>query len=118
MEVILKKAKITSSILNQTIYARPQLMGNWDVIGWCIHKERRYIIFYDKESNTLKKFDSYERIEFISDLEINRFEVEIIRYNRDESISLRCSTLEEQNELAILLESVRIEALEKGQFYI
>jgi hypothetical protein len=60
MEVILKRTKITKSILDQSLLGNSKLyLGhpNYDVLGWCsILKGKfryNYILLYDKASNTV-----------------------------------------------------------------
>lgn len=56
MEVILKKSKITKSIFNQSVFGAYSLyLGNnsYDNLGWCIVDNKKYIILYNKDKNTV-----------------------------------------------------------------
>ena len=47
MEILLKKSKITASILKQTVSATFSDMKNSSVLGWCIFNKVKYIVFYN-----------------------------------------------------------------------
>ena len=62
MEVLLKRTKITKSILQQSLFGNSTLyLGhpNYEVLGWCsILKGKfryNYILLYNKEKNTIVK---------------------------------------------------------------
>lgn len=113
MEVKIKNLKITTSILNQTENINPFFVSELKVLGWCLHKEMKFIVLYDKESSTLKKIKYYTSVESSDGLSI-----QLNRTNKDETEVFYTSSLEENSKEMITLENVRIEAEEKGQFYI
>lgn len=73
MEVILRKTKITKSILTQSLFGNNKLyLGhpNYDILGWCSVVENKsrnnYILLYNKTAYTIVKlvyFKNHEVIE-------------------------------------------------------
>ena len=59
MEVVLKKTKITKSIVNQALQGSDNLyfnMCNYNILGWCLitgKRNERWILLYDTIKNTL-----------------------------------------------------------------
>jgi len=54
MEVQLKKTKITSNIVKQSLSGNYGLMlnnSNYDILGWCLHDKRRKVLMYNRLSN-------------------------------------------------------------------
>lgn len=54
MEVQLKKTKITSNIVKQSLSGGYGLMldnSNYDILGWCLHDKRRKVLMYNRLSN-------------------------------------------------------------------
>ena len=60
MEIILKKTKITSSILKQTLIANYIDLKTSEFLGWCIHNEICWMVFY--KNNSLSKFPKIKKI--------------------------------------------------------
>ena len=56
MEVLLKKSKITNSILTQTLEASFSDIKKFKTLGFCVFNKRRYIILYNEDTNELRKF--------------------------------------------------------------
>lgn len=57
MDVILKKTKITKSIVSQSLRGNNSLFidkKNYEILGWCVHKYR-YILLYSNETNQILK---------------------------------------------------------------
>lgn len=58
MNIELKKYKITSSIINQTLIGNYRLYyknSDYDILGWCLFKKLRYAILYNRKSTQLLK---------------------------------------------------------------
>ena len=61
MEVILKKTKITKSIVNQSLTGSYSLFLSWnnyDILGWCLMDGKykvRYILLYNRVKQTVVK---------------------------------------------------------------
>lgn len=56
MELILKKTKLTSSIINQILRANELALKTYSVVGWCIHQKIKWVILYDENTKDLKKY--------------------------------------------------------------
>lgn len=55
MEILLKKSKITASILKQTVGAFVSDLKDSNVLGWCIFNKCKYIVLYNEKNNRLTK---------------------------------------------------------------
>ena len=123
MEVVLKKSKITNSIIKQTLIANISDLTNSDVLGWClVDKKIHYIVLYNSSTNELRKYLMINKISFDTPyphqydtpnylLTIN-FGVNYIEHN------YKFDTLKEVEDFKSTLERIKTEALTKGQFYL
>ncbi len=110
MEVILKKSKITNSILKQTISPKLDMnLSNYQNLGWCIYNKERYIILYDAENSLLYRLLTFDRIDI----------------NEEKTRMALCKSrytpryLDYTKELHDLLLDIHDNAINtKGQFYI
>jgi hypothetical protein len=64
MEVILKKTKISNSILKQCLRATDTDFVNGIVLGWCIYQQLKYIVCYRQDTKSLSKYPMFKEIEF------------------------------------------------------
>lgn len=69
MEVILKRTKITKSIVNQTLLGNNSLYSDWsgfyDILGWCLmngKRNERYILLYHRDKNTLIRLPYVQKL--------------------------------------------------------
>jgi hypothetical protein len=63
MNLELKKYKITSSIINQTLLGSYKLFYNsqgYDILGWCLVKKLRYYVLQNRETKQLLKLPYVE----------------------------------------------------------
>jgi len=56
MEVLLKKTKITLSILKQALKSNEFDLEMGEVLGWCIAFREKYIVIYRHDTNELSMF--------------------------------------------------------------
>jgi hypothetical protein len=143
MEVLLKKVKITKSVIQQSLMGdRGLYLGhpNYEILGWCyfIHgkNSRRYILLYDKADNVIIK------LHFITEGDIEIFsKTEQVRkpgstyddwifpmfhslkvlpeVNRSNPITIKKSEdIEEVKEAEKKLKAFLREVYQKGQIYI
>lgn len=64
MEVLLKKTKITNSILKQTLRSTSVDFKKGDILGWCLYgKYGKYIVCYRSDINTLSMYPMFKDIE-------------------------------------------------------
>lgn len=116
MELILKKSKITSGILTQTVLASYSELKTFDVIGWCVHKNHKWIILYNHNTHELRKYLMIKEIStdvyYMQHRTIIRFEgnVNCLTYNAKDD--------EESQDIYNEFNKVRTEALSRGQFFI
>lgn len=139
MEVILKKTKITKSIVNQALRGSNSLYlnhFNYDILGWCLlngKRDVRWVLIYNRLNNTLIRVPYVERLK---DDEITSKNVQttdrnggytypltyfLSVYFKDESRIVaifsdedKNKVVEEQNKLIEFTNEVRI----KGQIFI
>jgi len=64
MEVILKKTKITSSVLKQTLRSTEKDLQSGSILGWCLFGKAKYIVCYRTDLKSLSIFPMFESIEF------------------------------------------------------
>ncbi len=62
MEVILKKTKITSAILKQTLKSTSIDLSVGEVLGWCLYNKLKYIICYRIDLTSLSIFPFYKEL--------------------------------------------------------
>ncbi|WP_312081803.1 hypothetical protein [Empedobacter sp.] len=77
-EVVLKKTKITKSILSQTRWIPYKNLVGYTILGWCYIGNQKVVVSYNSETNILVKSDYYYNIE---DFEITEDNVESIMRN-------------------------------------
>ena len=112
MEIILKKTKITASILKQTLRPNINEFKCFDVIGWCVYDKQKWIVIF--KDNDLKKLPL-------------GFEVEVDKYNtfkvyfkvpRYIAVGYDFPTSNDAQEFIERLKFIKESAIEIGQFYI
>lgn len=122
MEVILKKTKITTSILKQTLRSTEIELGVADVLGWCIYDKQKYIVLYNSATKTLSKFpmfkDTSVEPRYKDSSTPTDFLVEIKLGGNYVSIKHVFGTQEEVDEFLKNLKQVKHFAEIKGQFYV
>lgn len=131
MEVVLKKSKITNSIIKQTLSATEDVLKSADykVLGWCnyvVGKNRyKYILLYNQKTSDLKKyltFGSLKKVHYNEYIGRNhstpeKFNLEIITPN----FTTKIHTFEkeaERDSFAKDLEVLKKRAEELGQIYL
>lgn len=62
MEVLLRKTKITKSIFNQMQYARPKEVHQYNVLGWCLVSDEKFILLYDEKTKTPFKYQWFTNL--------------------------------------------------------
>jgi hypothetical protein len=60
MEVLLKKTKITKSIINQSLPAPIDAFlrtdFHYDVLGWCMYNDKKIVLLYEKDTNQVRTY--------------------------------------------------------------
>lgn len=110
MEVILKRTKITRSIMNQIVWASVSELKTFDVLGTCIYDGRSYIVLYS--DTMLRVYPLYKEIVHDDNA------VKLIFGGRYVAIHFTTSSLKESIELSNFFKELKQIALEKGQFFL
>lgn len=55
MEVVLKRTKITKSIVSQLEFVPSHLLSNYKVLGYCVLPKTKIVLLYDEVRNKLAK---------------------------------------------------------------
>jgi hypothetical protein len=118
MEVLLKKSKITSSVLAQTLIASISDLKSSKVLGWCVYKKHKYIVLYNSQTNELRKYFLFKEVK--SQIEhINKpFSVWVDFGIGLNSLTYTTIDQNESQELLELLEKVKQQAIMIGQFFL
>lgn len=116
MEIILKKTKITSSIFNQIQNANVADLIPSNVMGYCIQKNQRCILFYNQETNELRKWTmpvSWGRYD-----DNDKKYVKI--FYGSHYVSLHYPVKDEEEGLSFmeLIKEIKETSISKGQFYL
>jgi len=118
MEIILKKSKITNSILAQTITASTSDLKSSDVLGWCVYKKHKYIVLYDSVTNELRKYLMFKEVSAESKYTFEPFSVKVYFGIEFNSLHYQTKNELESQELIEQLEEVKQQAIIKGQFFL
>lgn len=128
VEVVLKKVRLTKSILNQaTIKQFDHInLDNYDVIGWYADGKKRFVVLYNSESNSLIRTIFIYKARLLTEHETLR---EIPYDSQEVGIKFHYSdriepqveiyeNLEEANKRINRINSFVQTISEKGQFYV
>lgn len=114
MEIFIKKSKLTKSIFDQSHGVSQSDITSYEVLGFVFYKGVNWIVFYNKETGLVKRLLMFIRTEKIVE---ERAFVNVIFGNK--YIPKRFYMEEDKLDGFIeVLERVRKEAKEKGQFYL
>lgn len=117
MEIILKKTKITSSIIKQSTRSTLQDLRTGEILGWCMYDKLSRIVCYNPTTATISIYVMYKSLETRCTPRdghevIVRLPGNFIPY------TYRFENEVDQQEAAEVLERAKTSAQEKGQFYI
>lgn len=117
MEVILKKAKLSISLMKQVQTANTSQLIIDDVIGYCIFDKCRWIVFHNPTIGSLNKYKLSYTAEALTE-NLTHFSVRVnFGYNTMSSI-YDLKSAEEAKEFANKMNAIKQRALELGQFYL
>ena len=118
MEVILKKVKITNSILNQTvILSSTDELNKFEVLGFCIVKTHKWIVLYNESTNELRKFLMFKEV-IVDENHSTPFWIKVIFPVTYRSAIYQGKNEEDCNEFIKSMNEIKHQAEIKGQFYI
>ena len=122
MEVILKKTKITNSILKQALRSTEIDFKVGEILGWCIYEKLKYIVCYRSDIKSLSKFPMFkdltteQRHKSINGYD--NFAVNVSLGGNYTPLTYVSKTKEENEEFVELLKKVKHNAEIKGQFFV
>ena len=116
MEILLKKTKITKSILKQVPFATIDSMLNSEVVGYCIDNGSKKIIFYNPTDNSLTWYFYFQEVKPVDDTEFSvKYKTprgsifqHIIKYTKGDTFK----------DVVVFFDNIKHEVEAKGQFYI
>jgi hypothetical protein len=112
MEVILKKTKITSTLINQIEHFYPCELNYKNVLGFVIHSKKKYIILYDSKINRLCKLYYNTELEELKDFN-SYFLVTLSSYTK----FIRFDNKELAEYFIKSINLCKAEAIVKGQIF-
>ena len=117
MEIVLKKSKITNSILKQTLRSTLIDFKAGEILGWCIYNKEKYIICYRSDVNTLSRFPMFKDLTTEQRHESNH-SIKVSLEGNYLPIVYVSETNEDAESTVELLKKVKHNAQIKGQFFI
>jgi hypothetical protein len=119
IELILKKTKINSTILAQSLNCNLIDLKEQTILGWCVYKNQKYIIVYFKETYVIKKYELFTSLEEIEDITGAEYKFNFkVWYASERCHYYQRKSLELRNQSIEILKEAKFKATEKGQFYI
>ena len=117
MEVVLKKTKLTNSIMSQVLTLQPTEKTGFSSLGFCVYKKTKWIVLYNEDNNELRKYPMFTKVEKLIDHSPNPFQVRVTF----PTFVARPYTLLSDNEVKNLISffnSVKDDAIDKGQIFL
>ncbi|ENI5462344.1 hypothetical protein ABZG89_002388 [Flavobacterium psychrophilum] len=122
MEVILKKTKITNSILKQALRSTEIDFKAGEILGWCIYEKLKYIVCHRSDIKSLSRFPMFkdliteQRHKSINGYD--NFAVNVSLGGNYTPLTYVSKTKEENEAFVELLKKVKHNAEIKGQFFV
>ncbi|EMY3479070.1 hypothetical protein [Flavobacterium psychrophilum] len=122
MEVILKKTKITNSILKQALRSTEIDFKVGELLGWCIYDKMKYIVCYRTDIKSLSIFPMFkdltteQRHKSINGND--NFAVNVSLGRNYTPMTYVSKNKEDNDEFVELLKKVKHNAEIKGQFFV
>jgi hypothetical protein len=126
MEITLKKTKITSSILKQTLRSTEIDMRVGDVLGWCLFGKLKYVVIYRSDVKGLSIYPLFRDIrsgesfapDDVGSSVLVGYWVKVELGGNYIPITYQTKNEVEKDQFIKLLESIKDRAIVKGQFFI
>lgn len=140
MEVILRKTKITKSIVAQALQGRDELYTNnfnYDILGWCLitgKRNERWILLYDRIKNTLVRLPYAQKLSESEEVKSRNEQTDdgqggyiypqvfrLYTYLIDQHRTYQIAVSKEENEITSKKEKLHeflTTVNEKGQIYV
>jgi len=122
MEVILKKTKITNSILKQSLRSTEIDLRVGEILGWCIYDKMKYIVCYRSDIKSISRFPMFkdltteQRHKAINGFD--NFAVNVSLGGNYTPLTYVSKTKEENDSFVSLLKKVKHNAEIRGQFFL
>lgn len=126
MEIVLKKSKITPSILKQTLRSTEIDLNVGEVLGWCLYGKAKYIVCYRSDTKGLSIYPMFKEIEFgksyapddkYSNVEIGYW-VKVKLGGNFIPLTYTTKDEKEKNKFIECLNKAKHNAESRGQFFI
>lgn len=122
MEVVLKKTKITNSILKQALISTSVDFKVGEILGWCIYEKIKYIVCYRSDINIISRFPMFKDLRTEQSNQpiggLGKFSVHVYLGGNYTPLTYISKTNEESEEFVELLRKIKHQAEIKGQFFI
>lgn len=123
MEIILKKTKITASILKQALRSTSIDLNVGEILGWCIFgKTGKYIVCYRSDTKGLSIFPMFKDIKEIPQFKDNTdnktYLVEVNLGGNYIPLKYTCSDENDKDNLVNALKTAKHKSEIAGQFFI
>lgn len=123
MEVILKKTKITHSILKQALRSTVIDLSVGEILGWCVlQKYGKHIVCYRSDIHGLSKYPMIKDIkvtpQYKDGPENKTYLVEVIFGDNYIPLTYTCSDDKDKDELIKTLKKAKHVAGVRGQFFL
>ena len=122
MEVILKKSKITNSILKQTLRSTEIDLNVGEVLGWCLFGKSKYIVCYRSDVKGLSIFPMFKEIEvepkYKDSVENKTYLVEVKLVGNYVPLKYTCSDENDKIKFVETLKKAKHNAESRGQFFL
>ena len=115
MEASVRKTKITGSMLPQTLVASLDDLRNFQILGFCLHKGKRWIVL-SKEPD-LRKYPFFSSAAPDSDFAKTSFWTKVV-FTGFSPNTYKTESLEKSTELAQFFNDLKQQAIAAGQFFI
>lgn len=121
MEVLIKKGKITATILRQMPIAQYNELKTFKVLGWCQSKYK-YIVFYNEDTNELRKHLFIDEAVIEQSTDQKTFQLVVKLYKPTSGTFghkfFNCKSRAEAQAGVAIYAEVKAAANNRGQFYI
>lgn len=118
MEVVLKKTKITASILKQTLRSTSVDLSVGEIIGWCVFgNSGKYIVCYRSDTKGLSIYPMFKEIQ-ARKLHKDDIEVKVILSGNYLPLLYEFDSENQKDAFIDVLEKAKHAAQVRGQFFI
>ena len=117
MEVILKKTKITASILKQALRSTSIDLSVGEILGWCVYgKLGKYIVCYRSDTKGLSIYPMFKDVE--AAVENNAYTVQVKLGGNYTPLNYSCTDENDKNNFVEILKKAKYIAEIRGQFFL